>query len=78
MEALRVCREYLPVQANILQLEYQKEVGSKVSRDINSLIMQAQQWEQNGEFQTAVDCYIKVIYSDITIIIKTVRLINLR
>ena len=60
MEALRICREYLPVNLNALQAEYQKEVGSKVNRDVNSLIIQARQWEQNGEFQTAVDCYVKV------------------
>lgn len=45
---------------SLLQAEYQKEVGSKISRDVNSLIMQARQWEQNGEFKTAVDCYVKV------------------
>ena len=59
-EALRVCKEYLPVNFNVLQAEYHRDVGSKVSRDVNSLIVQARQWEQNGEFQTAVDCYVKV------------------
>lgn len=62
VEALRICREYLPGHLNALQAEYQKEVGSKVARDINSLMVQARQWEQNGEFQTAVDCYVKVEY----------------
>lgn len=45
---------------NALQAEYLREVGSKINRDVNSLIIQARQWEQNGEFQTAVDCYVKV------------------
>ncbi|XP_065212288.1 intraflagellar transport protein 172 homolog [Planococcus citri] len=63
IEALRICREYLPGHLNALQSEYQKEVGSKIFRDINSLMIQARQWEQNGEFQTAVDCYVKIVNS---------------
>lgn len=61
VEALKSCREYLPAKLGELQAEYDRECGARVSRDINSLFVQAGQWEQNGEFKTAVDCLLKVI-----------------
>lgn len=60
VEALKSCREYLPAKLNELQAEYDRECGARVTRDINSLFVQASQWEQNGEFKTAVDCLLKV------------------
>ena len=59
-EALRVCREYLPNRLPALQAEYEREVGSKGTRDVASLISQAREWEMNGEYKTAVDCLLKV------------------
>ncbi|KAJ9575458.1 hypothetical protein L9F63_007663, partial [Diploptera punctata] len=72
-EALRVCREYLPSRLPALQAEYEREVGSKGTRDVASLISQAREWEQNGEYKTAVDCLLKVnsnVTKDQNIIIK--------
>jgi len=66
VEALKSCREYLPAKLEEVQAEYDRECGARVTRDINSLFAQASQWEQNGEFKTAVDCLLKVcniIYS---------------
>lgn len=65
VEALKSCREYLPTKLDEVQAEYDRECGARVTRDINSLFAQASQWEQNGEFKTAVDCLLKVynIYS---------------
>lgn len=60
IEALKSCREYLPAKLDELQAEYDRECGARVTRDINSLFVQAGQWEQNGEFKTAVDCLLKV------------------
>ncbi|VVC40970.1 Armadillo-type fold,Tetratricopeptide-like helical domain [Cinara cedri] len=60
VEALKSCREYLPAKLDELQAEYDRECGARVTRDINSLFVQASQWEQNGEFKTAVDCLLKV------------------
>jgi len=60
VEALKSCREYLPTKVDQVQAEYDRECGAKVTRDINSLFVQASQWEQNGEFKTAVDCLLKV------------------
>lgn len=60
VEALKSCREYLPAKLDALQAEYDRECGARVTRDINSLFVQASQWEQNGEFKTAVDCLLKV------------------
>lgn len=60
IEALKSCREYLPAKLDEVQAEYDRECGARVTRDINSLFVQASQWEQNGEFKTAVDCLLKV------------------
>lgn len=60
VEALKSCREYLPAKVDQVQAEYDRECGARVTRDINSLFVQASQWEQNGEFKTAVDCLLKV------------------
>lgn len=60
VEALKSCREYLPTKLDEVQAEYDRECGARVTRDINSLFAQASQWEQNGEFKTAVDCLLKV------------------
>lgn len=63
VEALKSCREYLPAKLDEVQAEYDRECGARVTRDINSLFAQASQWEQNGEFKTAVDCLLKVYYA---------------
>ncbi|RZF39607.1 hypothetical protein LSTR_LSTR001128 [Laodelphax striatellus] len=60
VDALRVCREYLPSQMAQLQAEYEREVGSRGLRDVSSILNQAHQWEQSGEFKTAIDCYLRV------------------
>lgn len=60
VDALRVCREYLPNRLPALQAEYDRQVGAKGSRDVDSLLAQAREWEQNGEYKAAVDCLLKV------------------
>ena len=60
VDALRVCREYLPNRLPALQAEYDLQVGVKGSRDIDSLLAQAREWEKNGEYKAAVDCLLKV------------------
>ncbi|XP_039285389.1 intraflagellar transport protein 172 homolog [Nilaparvata lugens] len=60
VDALRVCREYLPSQMAQLQAEYERQVGSRGLRDVSTILNQAQQWEQSGEFKTAIDCYLRV------------------
>lgn len=60
VDALRVCREYLPSHLANLQAEYERDVGARGSRDVSSILNQAWQWEQSGEFKTAVDCYLRV------------------
>jgi intraflagellar transport protein 172 len=61
VDALRVCREYLPSRLPALQAEYDREVGSKGSRDVASVLAEARDWERSGEYKTAVDCLLKVI-----------------
>ncbi|XP_050690071.1 intraflagellar transport protein 172 homolog [Eriocheir sinensis] len=60
MEALRVCKEYLPHKLKALQDEYDRTVLSKGSQDAQGLLQQAKQWEESGEYSRAVDCYMKV------------------
>jgi intraflagellar transport protein 172 len=61
-EALRVCREYLPHRLKELQDEYDKEAASEGGRtgDASALLARARQWEQGGEYERAVECYLKV------------------
>ncbi|XP_066969064.1 intraflagellar transport protein 172 homolog [Macrobrachium rosenbergii] len=59
-EALRVCKEYLPHKLSVLQDEYDRNVLSRGSQDAQTLISQARQWEESGEYARAVDCYSKV------------------
>lgn len=59
-EALRVCKEYLPSKLKALQDEYERESLAASSRDVDALIKQGKQWEEQGEYERAVDCYLKV------------------
>lgn len=69
-EALRVCGEYVPSKLPLLQQEYEKEINTNISKDIHSLITQARQWEQNGEFFNAVECYLKIKNVDGNLMVK--------
>lgn len=40
VDALRVCREYLPAKLASLQAEYEREVGSRGARDVTSILSQ--------------------------------------
>ncbi|XP_026675781.1 intraflagellar transport protein 172 homolog [Diaphorina citri] len=69
-DALRVCGEYVPSKLPLLQQEYEKEINTNISKDIHSLITQARQWEQNGEFYNAVECYLKIKNVDVNLMVK--------
>jgi intraflagellar transport protein 172 len=60
VDALRVCREYLPNRLPALQAEYDLQVGVNGSKDVDSLLAQAREWEKNEEYKAAVDCLLKV------------------
>ena len=59
-DALRVAKEYLPNRLAALQDEYDHYVTKTQGVNAASLITQARDWEQQGEFSRAVDCYFKV------------------
>ncbi|KAG1667872.1 Intraflagellar transport protein 172 [Nymphon striatum] len=59
-EALRVCKEYVPSKLKMYQDEYDSEVASRGSRDIELLISQGQHWEEVNEHSRAIDCYLKI------------------
>ncbi|CAL4073000.1 unnamed protein product, partial [Meganyctiphanes norvegica] len=72
-EALRVCKEYLPHKLSALQDEYDRNVLSRGSQDATTLMGQARQWEEAGEYSRAVDCYCKItrnMTSDISVLEK--------
>lgn len=61
VDALRVCREYVPVRLPELQLEYEQQLGSTAGpSDVSHLLAQAKEWEESGEYKTAVDCLLRV------------------
>uniref|UniRef100_F6S4V7 Intraflagellar transport protein 172 homolog n=1 Tax=Ornithorhynchus anatinus TaxID=9258 RepID=F6S4V7_ORNAN len=59
-DALRICKDYVPGQLEALQEEYERETTKKGARGLEGLVEQARQWEQAGEYNRAVDCYLKV------------------
>ena len=59
-EALRMCKEYLPHKLKALQDEFDQQSLAESGRDVNVLLDQAQQWVETGEYERAVDCYLKV------------------
>ena len=59
-EALRVCKEYLPHKLPALQDEYDRVSLANSSSNVDALLAQARQWEETGEYERAVDCYLKV------------------
>ena len=59
-DALRVCKEYLPHKLKALQDEYDREAGADAGEDADALIAQARQWEESGDYDRAVECYLKV------------------
>ncbi|XP_076872854.1 intraflagellar transport protein 172 homolog [Brachyhypopomus gauderio] len=59
-DAIRICKDYLPNKLAVLQEEYEKEALRNSSRGVEGMVVQAQEWEQCGEYGRAVDCYLKV------------------
>ncbi|KAK7792281.1 hypothetical protein R5R35_013312 [Gryllus longicercus] len=60
VDALRVCKEFLPSHLTTLQADYEREVGVKGSHDASTLLTAANNWEQSGDYKAAIDCLIKV------------------
>ena len=70
-DALRVCKEYIPHKLQALQDEYEATMVKNSTRGAETLIQQAREWESNGEYQRAVECYVKVtpkVTQDVTIL----------
>ena len=67
-DALRVAKEYLPNRLAVLQDEYDNYVFKTQGNNAASLVAQARDWEQQGEFARAVDCYFRVSYAFLTFI----------
>ena len=69
-DALRVAKEYLPNRLAALQDEYDHYVTKTQGVNAASLITQARDWELQGEFSRAVDCYFKVLSTSVHWIIE--------
>ncbi len=59
-DALRVAKEFLPNRLAALQDEYDGFIARTQGLNAGSLVAQARDWEAQGEFARAVDCYFKV------------------
>ncbi|XP_064457098.1 intraflagellar transport protein 172 homolog [Ornithodoros turicata] len=59
-DALRVCKEYIPSHLADLQEQYENDLQFKGSRDADALLEQARDWERNGQYERAVDCYMRL------------------
>ncbi|XP_048583111.1 intraflagellar transport protein 172 homolog [Nematostella vectensis] len=62
-DALRVVKEYLPHKLEQWQDEYDKEVLTKGNRGAESLLSQGKEWEKKGEYNRAIDMYMKITAS---------------
>ncbi|XP_029847708.3 intraflagellar transport protein 172 homolog [Ixodes scapularis] len=65
-DALRVCKEYTPSKLPELQEEYERHMDTKGTRDVGALLEQAQEWERNGQYDRAVDCYMRMSVDSVT------------
>ncbi|KAM7445695.1 hypothetical protein ABFA07_005947 [Porites harrisoni] len=59
-DALRVVKEYLPHKLEQWQDEYDREVMSKGNRGAESLLNQGIEWEKKGEYNRAIEMYMKI------------------
>lgn len=62
-DVLRVAKEYLPNRLQSLQDEYDTYLTKSQGVSVDALISQGRQWEIQGEFSRAVDCYFKVLFT---------------
>ncbi|KAK7878726.1 hypothetical protein WMY93_030965 [Mugilogobius chulae] len=60
MDAMRICKEYLPNKLSRLQEEFEQDASKKGNDSAEAILKQAQEWETTGEYSRAVDCYLKV------------------
>ncbi|KAI4469975.1 hypothetical protein MML48_1g12569 [Holotrichia oblita] len=61
VEALRVCRDYLPTLLPSLQAEYSNSSHNKTSAmDLETLLSRANEWALAGQHKQAIDCLLQV------------------
>ncbi|KRT79958.1 Anaphase-promoting complex subunit 3 protein, partial [Oryctes borbonicus] len=61
VEALRVCRDYLPALLPSLQAEYSNSTHNKTSAmDLETLLSRANEWALAGQHKQAIDCLLQV------------------
>lgn len=61
VEALRVCRDYLPTLLPSLQAEYSaSNHGKDASMDLEAILSRANEWALAGQHKQAVDCLLQV------------------
>ena len=72
-DALRVCKEYIPNKLQALQDEYEHDAHKTATKGIDTLVNQAREWESSGDYQRAVDTYVKVnenVTNDVSVMAK--------
>lgn len=61
VEALRICRDYLPTLLPSLQAEYSNSNHNKTSAmDLETLLSRANEWALAGQHKQAIDCLLQV------------------
>lgn len=61
VDALRVCKDYLPSLLSSLQAEYSRaNYNNEGSNDLESLLSRANEWTIAGQYKQAIDCLLQV------------------
>ena len=72
-DAIRIAKEYLPNRLKSLQDEYEQHMTKSQGANVVSLVTQARNWELQGEFSRAVECYFKVICIRILLVVRIIK-----
>ncbi|KAL3991031.1 WD domain G-beta repeat family protein [Acanthocheilonema viteae] len=59
-DAIRIAREYMPTELQQLEAEFDEVQLKSGAKGILSFIAQARDWEAQGEYVRAIQCYLKV------------------
>uniref|UniRef100_A0A0N5AAE5 TPR_REGION domain-containing protein n=1 Tax=Syphacia muris TaxID=451379 RepID=A0A0N5AAE5_9BILA len=59
-EAIRIAKDYVPSSLHQIQEEYDEIQLRSGARGALSFIAQGEEWETQGDYQKALECYLKV------------------
>ncbi|VDO48584.1 unnamed protein product [Onchocerca flexuosa] len=65
-DAIRIARDYMPTELQHLEEEFDEVQLKSGAKGVLSFIAQARDWESQGEYVRAIQCYLKVKDSEKT------------